>query len=143
MKEFGRKLFGRRNPGDSKPRVIVFCCDWSSKGDADRVDTAQSKVNARMIRTMCSGKVDPSFIMKAFASGVDGVMLAMCTRGDCHFLGGNYQAMRRVQLLQNTLEQFGIEPERVQLEWVPKADGSSLQSTVNSFADSIASLGPV
>lgn len=143
MKEFGRKLFGRRNPGDSKPRVIVFCCDWSSKGDADRVDTSGSKVEAKLIRTMCSGKVDPSFIMKAFASGVDGVMLAMCSRGECHFLGGNYQAMRRVELLQNTLDQLGIEPDRVRLEWLPKTDGASLQSAVDSFADRITSLGPL
>ena len=143
MNKFGRKLFGRGDRKDSEPRVIVFCCNWCSKGEADKVDTSKSKAKTKVIPTMCSGKVDPSFIMKAFNSGVDGVMLAVCGRGDCHFLGGNYQAERRMELLQNTLEQFGIERQRLSLQWMPKANMAELQSAVDAFADRIATLGAV
>ncbi len=125
----------------SKPRVLVFCCSWCFPSAANLAVTSRAKT--RTIPTMCSGKVDPSFILKAFSSGIDGVMLAACPPGDCHYLGGNYQAMRRIMLLQNTLKQLGIEPERLRLERIAPSDGAGLQSAVNEFADSVAKIGPL
>ena len=95
------KLFGRGKAGGFEPKVIVFCCNWSSHQGANLGGTSGLKAKTRMIRTMCSGKVDPSFILKAFSSGIDGVMLTVCGAGDCHYMAGNYQAMRRIKLLQN------------------------------------------
>ena len=143
MKVFGRKLFRSGKAGGFEPKVIVFCCSWSSHAEAAPVGSSGLKSKTRMIRTMCSGKVDPSFILKAFSSGIDGVMLTVCGAGDCHYMAGNYQAMRRMKLLQNMLQQLGIEPERLRLEWVSTADGAKLQSAVSKFVDKIAALGPV
>lgn len=143
MKVFGRKLFGSGTGGGFEPKVIVFCCNWSLQQGAAPVGTSGSKAKTRMIQTMCSGKVDPSFILKAFSYGIDGVMLTVCGAGDCRYMAGNYQAMRRMKLLQNMLQQLGIEPERLRLEWVSTADGAKLQSAVNEFSDKIAALGPV
>lgn len=143
MKESGRRLFGRGKAGGFEPKVVVFYCNWSLHAGADLVGTSGSGAKTKMIQTMCSGKVDPSFILKAFSLGVDGVMLTVCGNGDCHYLAGNYQAMRRVKLLQNMLQQLGIEPERLALEWASTGDGAKLQSAVNEFSDKIATLGPV
>lgn len=129
---------------DFEPKIIVFRCNWSSPAGADRTDASGSKSKPRLrtIRTMCSGRVDPTFVLKAFGAGADGVMMVGCHAGDCHYVGGNYKAMRMLTLLKNMLPQFGIEPERLRLEWVKTAEGAKFQSALDEFTDKVAELGP-
>jgi F420-non-reducing hydrogenase iron-sulfur subunit len=90
---------------------------------------------------MCSGRVEPSFIFHAFARGADGVMIAGCHPGDCHYNSGNYKARRRIMLLKKALPQLGIEPERLRLEWISASEGTKFRSTVNEFIDQVKELG--
>jgi len=92
---------------------------------------------------MCSGRLDPAFIFHAFARGADGVMVAGCHPGDCHYSSGNYKARRRVTLLKNVLPELGIEPERLRLEWISASEGTKFRSTVNEFIDQVSELGPL
>jgi F420-non-reducing hydrogenase iron-sulfur subunit len=92
---------------------------------------------------MCSSRVDPSFVIKAFASGADGVMIMGCHPGDCHYLSGNYKTMRRVMLLKNMLSQFGIEPERLGLEWIAPSEETKLPEVVGNFTNKVKELGPI
>ena len=90
---------------------------------------------------MCSGRIEPTFILHAFVKGADGVMVAGCHPGDCHYNSGNYKTRRRMALLQNMLTQFGIEPERLRLEWISAAEAPQFQSKVNDFIDEVTKLG--
>ena len=92
---------------------------------------------------MCSGRIEPTFIFHAFAQGADGVMIAGCHPGDCHYNAGNYKARRRAMLLKNVLPQLGIEPERLRLEWISASEAPKFQSTVNEFIDQVTELGPL
>lgn len=111
-----------------EPVIIGFTCNWCSYRAADLAGTARIKYppNVRLIRLMCSGRLDPTFVLKALADGADGVMITGCHPGDCHYLEQNYKAMRRFQLLRRILTQLGIEPQRVQLVWASAAGASSL-----------------
>jgi len=130
---------------DFEPKIIVFCCNWCSYAGADLAGTSRLKIkpNFRVIRTMCSGRVEPSFIFHAFARGADGVMIAGCHPGDCHYSTGNYKARRRTMLLKKTLPQLGIESERLKLEWISASEGTKFRSTVNGFIDEVTELGPL
>ena len=130
---------------DFAPRIILFCCNWNAYATADLTGTSTltNDPNFRIIRTMCSGKIEPSFIFQAFAQGVDGVMVAGCNPGDCHYHSGNFKARRRLMLLNNMLTQFGIEPERLKMEWIPASGGSEFPSAVSGFVDQVAKLGPL
>ncbi len=130
---------------DFEPKVIVFCCNWCSYAGADLAGTSRLKIkpNFRVIRTMCSGRVEPSFIFHAFAKGADGVMVAGCHPGDCHYSSGNYKARRRIILLKNMLPQLGIESERLRLEWISASEGVKFRSAVNEFIDKVTELGPI
>jgi len=130
---------------DFEPKVIVFCCNWCSYAGADLAGTSRLKIkpNFRVIRTMCSGRVEPSFIFHAFAKGADGVMIAGCHPGDCHYSSGNYKARRRIILLKNMLPQLGIESDRLRLEWISASEGVKFRSTVNEFIDEVTELGPI
>lgn len=130
---------------DFQPKVVVFCCNWCSYAGADLAGTSRLKIkpNFRTVRTMCSGRIEPTFVLHAFARGADGVMIAGCHPGDCHYNSGNYKARRRVTLLQNMLSQLGIEPARLRLEWISASEAKKFQSTVNEFIDQIRELGPL
>ncbi len=130
---------------DFKPKIIIFCCNWGACAGTDLADTSRMKIKPyfRVIRTMCSGRIEPTFVFQAFAQGADGVMIAGCHPGDCHYNSGNYKAMRRVMLLRNMLPQFGIEPERLKLEWISASEASKFQSTVNGFIDEVTERGPL
>jgi len=130
---------------DFAPRIVLFCCNWNAYATADLTDTSTltNDPNFRIIRTMCSGKIEPSFIFQAFAQGVDGVMVAGCNPGDCHYNSGNFKARRRLMLLNNMLPQFGIEPERLKMEWISASEASKFQSAVNGFVDKVTKLGPL
>ena len=130
---------------DFEPKIIVFCCNWCSYAGADLAGTSRLKIKPyfRVIRTMCSGRVEPAFILYAFAKGADGVMIAGCHPGDCHYSTGNYKVRRRTMLLKNTLPQLGIESERLRLEWISASEAPKFQSAVNGFIDEVTGFGPL
>ena len=126
------------------PKILGFCCNWCSYAGADLagVSRFQYPPNIRIIRVMCSGRVDPAFVLKALEVGADGVLIAGCHPGDCHYIAGNYKAARRISLLKKMLNQFGIEGERVRLEWVSASEGSKFAEVVNDFTQTVRELGP-
>ena len=128
-----------------EPVIIGFTCNWCSYRAADVAGTTRLKYapNVRLIRLMCSGRIDPTFVLKALADGADGVLITGCHPGDCHYLEQNYKAMRRHRLLQRTLAQFGIEPERVHLTWASAAEGAQLAETIDRFVEQVRALGPL
>jgi len=128
-----------------EPVIIGFTCNWCSYRAADLAGTARVKYppNIRLIRLMCSGRVDPTFILKALSQGADGVMITGCHPGECHYLEQNYKAMRRIHLLKRTLAQMGIEPERVKLVWASAAEGVRLAAEINTLVEEIRALGPL
>ena len=130
---------------DFEPVIIGFTCNWCSYRAADVAGTTRLKYapNVRLIRLMCSGRIDPTFVLKALADGADGVLITGCHPGDCHYLEQNYKAMRRHRLLQRTLAQLGIEPERVHLTWASAAEGAQLAATINAFVEQVRALGPL
>ncbi len=133
------------NEGTFEPRLVGFLCNWCSYTGADLAGTARMiyAPNIRIIRVMCSGRVDPQFVLKAFKEGADGVLISGCHPGDCHYQEGNYKALRRYKLLSRVLEQFGIEKERFRLEWVSAAEGIKFQQVCNEFTAQIKKLGPL
>ena len=130
---------------DFEPKIVVFCCNWCSYAGADLAGTSRLKIKPyfRVIRIMCSGRVEPTFVLHAFNSGADGVMVAGCHPGDCHYSTGNYKARRRIIMLKNVLSQLGIESERLRLEWISASESPKFQSTVNGFIDEVTKLGPL
>jgi F420-non-reducing hydrogenase iron-sulfur subunit len=128
-----------------EPVVLGFTCNWCSYRAADGAGLARAKYppNIRLIRLMCSGRVDPQFIMKALAEGADGVLVTGCHPGDCHYIEQNYKTMRRFKILSRTLEQMGIEPQRVRLVWASAAEGLILAKEIADFVEEIRELGPL
>lgn len=127
-----------------KPKIVGFLCNWCSYAGADLagVSRIQYPSTIRIVRVMCSGRVDPVFILEAFRSGADGVLVAGCHPGDCHYLSGNYKAQNRVLLLENVLEKLGLEPERLRLEWVSAAEGERFAMIIKDMTEKITKLGP-
>jgi len=128
-----------------EPRIVGFLCRWCSYTGADLAGTSRLKYppNVVTIRVNCSGRVDPSFVLKAFAEGADGVLIAGCHPGDCHYTSGNYNAMRRYTLLERLLEQYGIERQRVRLEWISAAEGERYAQVVKEITETVRALGPL
>ncbi len=128
-----------------EPKIVGFLCNWCSYTASDLAGTARMKYapNVRIIRVMCSGRVDPSFLLKAFSLGADAVLIAGCHPGDCHYQNQNYKTMRRYSMLRYTLQQFGIEPERVKLVWASAAEGQQLADAINELSAEIRELGPL
>ncbi len=128
-----------------QPRIVSFLCNWCAYSGADLAGVSRLKTspNLRIIRTMCSGRVDPSFIIKAFQLGADGVLIAGCHFGDCHYIEGNFKTMRRVEMLKLLLPEFGINPERLRLEWISASEAEKFARISFEFTDQIKSLGPL
>ncbi|MBM3472891.1 MAG: hydrogenase iron-sulfur subunit [Armatimonadetes bacterium] len=128
-----------------EPRIVAFLCRWCSYTGADLAGTSRLKYppNVLPIRVMCSGRVDPTFVVNAFRKGADGVLICGCHPGDCHYNEGNYNMMRRFPLVRKLLAQFGVEPERVRLEWVSASEGDRYAEVVAEFTDEIRKLGPL
>ncbi len=128
-----------------EPRIIGFYCNWSSQIGIDSagVEEASYPSNLRLMRVMCSGSVDPEVIIEAFKRGADGVLILGCHLGNCHYRNGNYNALKRYHLLQKTLEQFGVERERLRLEWVSVAEGKRFANLVGRWTDELRKLGPM
>ena len=127
-----------------KPKIIVFCCNWCAYagGDLAGISRYQIKPYFRVIRTLCSARVDPEWIMEAFRLGADGVMVAGCHPGDCHYIGGNYRTRRRIALLRSLLKQFGLHSDRLALAWISAGEAEKFATTINDFIDRIIELGP-
>ncbi|OGO17278.1 MAG: hypothetical protein A2Z14_18645, partial [Chloroflexi bacterium RBG_16_48_8] len=128
-----------------EPKIVAFLCNWCSYRAADLAGTARIKYqpNIRMIRVMCSGRVDPQFVLKALSMGADAVMIAGCHPGECHYLEQNYKTMRRYAMLKHTLKALGIEEERVRLQWASAAEGVQLARAINQMVDQVRALGPL
>jgi coenzyme F420-reducing hydrogenase delta subunit len=128
-----------------KPRIVAFLCNWCSYAGADLAGTTRTKHRAdvRVIRVPCSGRVDPSFVLKAFERGADAVIVGGCHPGDCHYVTGNLNARRRFFVLRHLLDFLGIERERFQVIWCSAAEGGKWASTVNEVCDTVEGLGPL
>ncbi|MGD8236914.1 MAG: hydrogenase iron-sulfur subunit [Armatimonadota bacterium] len=128
-----------------EPQIVGFLCRWCSYQGADLAGVSRRKYppNVIPIRVMCSGRVDPSFVLKALADGADGVLICGCHPGDCHYQRGNYNVMRRIPLLHALLDQFGIERERVRLEWVSASEGEKFGQVVSEITETVRGLGPL
>ena len=126
-----------------EPIIVGFLCNWCSYRAADLAGTSRLHYapNIRPIRVMCSGRVDPQFVLKAFLEGADGVMIAGCHPGECHYVEGNYHARRRYALVHNILEYVGIERERLLIDWVSAAEGARFAEMATAFADQVRELG--
>lgn len=129
---------------ENKPRVVGFLCNWCSYAGADMAGTSRISYppNIRIIRVPCSGRVDPLFIVKSFQQGADGVLIAGCHPGDCHYVEGNYHTRRRFTLLRPFLDYLGIEAERLRVEWVSASEGKRFSEVVTSFIKQLTDLGP-
>ena len=127
-----------------EPKIIAFCCNWCSYAGADLagVSRLQMPTNFLVIRAMCSARVDPEHVLRAFSKGADGVLVLGCHPADCHYIGGNYRTRRRIALLKMLLEQYGLDPERLHLEWVSASEGTRFQATIKEFTEKMRQLGP-
>ena len=130
---------------DFKPNIVIFRCNWCSPAGAERALASQLKDNLspRFIKTSCTGRIDPTFVFDAFAKGADGVMIAGCRPGDCHFVTGNYKAGRNVLLLKRVLAQLGIEPERLKAEWLATSEAPKFLSSLDELVNKVTALGPL
>ena len=128
-----------------EPVIIGFTCNWCSYRAADMAGTARMKYapNVRLIRLMCSGRLDPTFVFKAFQGGADAVLISGCHPGDCHYVEQNYKALRRYHLLKRVLVQMGIEPGRLKLLWASAAEGAIFAAEINKFVEEVRQLGPL
>lgn len=127
-----------------RPLILAFCCNWCSYAGADLAGSSRSSYPAevKIIRVPCSCRVNPLFLLRAFEKGVDGVILAGCHPGDCHYSTGNYYTRRRMALLFDMLDYLGIERERTRVEWISAAEGAKFSATMNAFTQTIKELGP-
>ena len=128
-----------------EPNIIGFLCNWCSYAGADLAGTSriQYPPNVKIIKVMCSGRVNPMYIINAFQQGADGVLISGCHPGDCHYTHGNYLARRRIATMKKLLEFLGIEPERVKMTWVSAAEGRKYADVVKEVTDDIKKLGPM
>ena len=127
-----------------EPTIVGFLCNWCSYTGADLAGTSRIHYapNVRVIRVMCSARIDPTFVLKALQDGADGVLICGCHPGDCHYSEGNYKMMRRFPLLKKLLADYGIEDERVRLEWVSASEGQRFADIVNDMTERVRALGP-
>lgn len=126
-----------------EPKIVAFLCNWCSYAGADLAGTSRTKCapNVIPIRLMCSGGLEPAFVLKAFKEGADGVLVCGCHLGECHYIDGNYKMLRRMTLLQKLLEQFGIEEPRLQLQWVCASCAEDFTEVVNKMTAEVRALG--
>jgi F420-non-reducing hydrogenase iron-sulfur subunit len=127
-----------------EPRIIAFLCNWCTYAGADLAGTSrlQYPPNVRIVRLMCSGALDPVYVVKALLEGADGVFIGGCHPGDCHYQNGNYKARRRVAILKKVLEQTGFDPERVWLRWISASEGRLFADTMTEMVQAIRDKGP-
>ena len=129
---------------DWEPKIIGFLCNWCSYTGADLAGTSrlQYPPNIRIIKVMCSGRVNPQFVFKAFQEGADGVLVSGCHPGDCHYIEGNYHAKRKLTLTLDLMEFMGVDPKRFQISWVSASEGQKFAEVVTKFTEQVKALGP-
>lgn len=129
---------------DFEPTIIAFVCNWCTYTAADLAGTSRLiyPANVRLVRVMCTGMVDPKYIIKSFLEGADAVLVSGCHPGDCHYINGNFKARRRIKLLKEILPQFGFENKRLKLTWIGASDGIQFAETITRMVSDIKSLGP-
>lgn len=127
-----------------KPTIVSFLCNWCSYTGADLAGTSRMTYapNVRVIRVMCSGRVDPTFVLTAFNEGADGVLICGCHPGDCHYHEGNYKCLRRYHLLQKYLQQMGIHKDRLRLAWISASEGKQFAELADDMTETVTALGP-
>ncbi len=127
-----------------EPKIVGILCKWCSYAGADLAGTSRKKhlPNVRIVRVMCSGRVEPMFVLKALEKGADGVLILGCHPGDCHYQEGNYKTLRRFTLLKKVLAQLGVEDERVRLEWVSASEADRYTKIVDEMTEQVRELGP-
>ena len=127
-----------------EPKVVAFCCQWCSYAGADLAGTSRMQYppNIRIIRLMCSGRVEPSFVTQALELGADGVLVSGCHLGDCHYISGNERAQKRIETLKKLLDTMGIGSERLRLEWISAAECAKFANVVIGFVEDLKKLGP-
>jgi len=127
-----------------KPTIVSFLCNWCSYTGADLAGTSRMTYapNIRVIRVMCSGRVDPTFVLTAFREGADGVLICGCHPGDCHYHEGNYKCLRRYHLLQKYMEQMGIHKDRLRLAWISASEGKQFADLADEMTEQVTALGP-
>jgi coenzyme F420-reducing hydrogenase delta subunit len=127
-----------------EPTIVAFFCNWCTYTAADLAGTSRLSYppNIKIIRMMCSGMVDPKYVLKAFLEGTDGVFIGGCWPGDCHYINGNFKARRRVKLLGELLTHFGIEPQRLRLTWIGASDGIEFAAVMGRLVADLKALGP-
>ncbi|MDH3365210.1 MAG: hydrogenase iron-sulfur subunit [Thermoplasmata archaeon] len=128
-----------------EPKIVAFCCNWCSYAGADLAGTTrlQYPTNVRIVRVMCSGRVDPAFVLKAFSLGADGVLVAGCHPSDCHYINGNEKAAMRGTFLSEFLEDAGLEPQRFKVEWIAGSEGQKFANIVKQMVAELEALGPI
>ena len=129
---------------DFEPRIVAFLCNWCAYTGADLAGTSrlQYPPNVRAIRVMCTGGVDPIYVIKALLEGADGVLIGGCHPGDCHYQSGNLKARRRVAILRSILEQLGLDPDRVWLRWISASEGKLFADTIKEMVEELKEKGP-
>ncbi len=127
-----------------EPNIVGFLCNWCSYAGADLAGTSRLKypANIKTIRVMCTGRIDPVYVLEALKKGADGVLIAACHPGDCHYQSGNYKANRRIKLLKKMVEELGIESERIRFEYVSASEGKKFSDLVIEMTEKIRKLGP-
>jgi F420-non-reducing hydrogenase iron-sulfur subunit len=132
-------------PQPFEPRIVAFFCNWCTYLAADLAGTSRLKYapNVRVVRVMCSGRVDPQFVLNAFARGADGVLIGGCHPGDCHYQEGNYKALRRYRLLKRILVEMGIDEQRLRLEWISASEAERFRWVMNDMVEQVRALGPL
>jgi F420-non-reducing hydrogenase iron-sulfur subunit len=131
-------------PNGWNPNIVVFACNWCSYAGADTagVSRMQHQPHFRMIRVMCSGRIQPGFVLKAFEKGADGVLVSGCHFGDCHYIFGNERAVEQFDKTMNVVKMLGLEEGRLRLEWISAAEGARFAEVINEFTDQVRALGP-
>lgn len=127
-----------------EPTIVAFLCYWCSYTGADLAGTSRLKYasNVKVVRVMCSGRVEPTFVLKSFREGADGVLICGCHPGDCHYHEGNYKCLRRYKLLQKYLKQLGLEEDRLRLSWISASEGKEFARLADQMTETIRKLGP-
>jgi F420-non-reducing hydrogenase iron-sulfur subunit len=126
------------------PRIVVFACNWCSYAGADTagVSRIQHQPYFRMIRVMCSGRIQPAFVLRAFEKGADGVLVSGCHFGDCHYIFGNERAVEQFEKTMKVVKLLGIDERRLRLEWISAAEGSRFAEVIDEFTDQVRAIGP-
>jgi F420-non-reducing hydrogenase iron-sulfur subunit len=142
--QYGRKQEGNDKMSEFEPTIVAFFCNWCTYTAADLAGTSRLPYppNIKSIRVMCTGMVDPKYIIKAFLEGADGVLVSGCRPGDCHYINGNFKARRRIKLLKEILPQFGFDQQRLRLTWIGASDGILFAEIMRELVSQIKALGP-